>query len=185
MRIAVLLTLLSLLTACSNRVVSDSPWFSKESEANTPRLKSGLWVAIRPPALREKNCRFDERKPLETWPNCVSGYVVRDGKVLELDWVQWTERGRTVRTYDWDSTAHVLSAGDPRIDQVEGAQNCKRSFRLSRMDPASPWTPTVIAMTRSGQLALTTRGRLWPPFHGRCFAALGHPRSNLTEPAGL
>lgn len=128
MRIGVLLSLLFLLGACSNRVVSDRPWFTKEAEANAPRLRPGLWVAMTPDGLSGKKCRFDEETPFEAWPRCVSGFVVRDDETLQLEWSETTERGRTTRTYFWDSSLHTLSGGDPIVDQVEKCPGLRKIY---------------------------------------------------------
>lgn len=112
-----LLPMLLLLGGCSNQVFSETPWFAKEAEADAPRLRAGLWVATRP-SIRGKECRFDDRRPSETWPDCASYYIVREGEVLSLGWLETTQHSRSVRTYDWNSVAHVLAAGEPRIDQA-------------------------------------------------------------------
>jgi hypothetical protein len=85
------------------------------------------------PAEKGKPCRFDERKPMETWPGCVIGFVARDGEMLKLyrsDAAEWRLTGRT---YSWDSTAYVLAAGDPRIEQ----EGCSMLFQHNNAAPSS------------------------------------------------
>jgi hypothetical protein len=162
MRRAPLLPLTLLLTACSNQVVSDSPWFTKAAEANAPRLRPGLWVAM---GVTGKPCRFDERKPAEAWPDCASAYVVRGEETLRPSWVETTERGRRVRTYfDWDSRTHVLAAGDPRIDQVEGCPELAVGPKPSR-DPHGYCYDAVrpTKFDAAGQIVAVVT---WPVFCG-------------------
>ena len=129
MRSAMLLTMMVLLGACSNRVVSETPWFSKEAEADAPHLRPGLWVATSGTLVAgSKMCRFDERKPSETWPDCASSYLVRDGELLQLAWLDSTKHGRTLRTYEWERRTHLLATGSPRISQVEGCPEVQREF---------------------------------------------------------
>jgi hypothetical protein len=171
MRIAVLLPLMLLLGACSNRVVSDSPWFTREAEANAPHLRPGLWVEMTTVKKWATECRFDERKPLDTWPDCASGYLVRSGEVLELSWSESTEQGRTIRTYDWSSRVHVLAAGDPRIDQVEGCQGLLKPRQEVPVGSSQPVDPDgycydAVRPTKfdaAGQIAAIVT---WPVFCG-------------------
>jgi hypothetical protein len=58
----------------------------------------------------------------------VSSFVVRDGETLRLSWNETVGYGRTDRTYDWNSTAFVLAAGDPRIEQ----EGCQPSFTAKK-----------------------------------------------------
>ena len=96
------------LVGCSNRVVSDEPWFTHD-EANAPRLRPGLWIE------RSADCRVDESQPSERWPACAREFVVREHDVLHLN---WSEANGRERSYDWRSAAYVLAAGDPVIQQV-------------------------------------------------------------------
>jgi hypothetical protein len=98
------------LLGCSNRVVSDEPWFTYD-DAHAPRLRPGLWID------RSANCRVDESQPSERWPACAHDFVVREHDVLDLNWIE-TSRGARDRSYEWSSTAYVLAAGDPVIQQV-------------------------------------------------------------------
>jgi hypothetical protein len=146
MRVAfVLLPLMLLLGGCGNRVMSETPWFTKDAEANAPRLKPGLWVATNSAELKAagKACRFDERKPMETWPDCAAGFVARDGEILTLSRIVTTdEHGRKVTSYDWPSTAYVLAAGDPRIEQ-EGCSGLVQKSNVAASD-AEPADATSI-----------------------------------------
>lgn len=118
MRCAVLLPLLVLFAACSNRVVSSDPWFARTSELDAPALRPGLWVALQPKAFRPKKCRFRESAPLNTWPDCVSAFIVEDGEILTPDVVAAKDKSRASRRYNWTRHPLVLAAGEPRINQL-------------------------------------------------------------------
>ena len=107
MRAIAALSLGAALVGCSNRVVSDEPWFTHD-EASAPRLRPGLWID------RSADCRVDESQPSERWPECAQYFVVREHDVLDLDWTG----GARDRSYEWSSAAYVLAPGDPLIQQV-------------------------------------------------------------------
>ena len=100
-----------LLAGCSNRVVSNEPWFSREEHA--PRLRPGLWVQ-----QVDSECAFDERQSAEAWPDCATSFVVREQDILHLNWVETETATTRERTYNWSSVAYVLVSGDPMIQQV-------------------------------------------------------------------
>lgn len=102
-----------LLGACTNMVRSEAPWFSPADAASAPPLRDGVWAAVDP------DCRFDAGKPLEEWPGCARGRVIRGGEELVLNSIKTEDsRGRLKRVdYDWSSESFVLAAGAPRIHQ--------------------------------------------------------------------
>src|SRR5579864_9452310 len=96
---------LGLLTAC-NVVITKTPLFSAADEAGAPRLKPGVWLAI-----KQGDCQFDEKKPIDTWPECAGGAVV---KVGELVGYNKKDGGAGA----WEHDPFILAAGDPRIGQL-------------------------------------------------------------------
>lgn len=113
MRVLVLLFSSLLLGACTNMVRSQAPWFGPAEAASAPLLRDGVWAAVDP------DCSFDANRPLEQWPGCAQGRVIRGGEELELHHIDSEdEHGRRERSdYDWSSEAFVLAAGAPRIHQ--------------------------------------------------------------------
>lgn len=113
MRILALLVSSLLLGACTNMVRSQAPWFGPADAAGAPPLRDGVWAAVDP------DCRFDANRPLEQWPGCAHGRVVRGGEELGLNYSgSEDEHGRREPSdYGWTSGVFVLAAGDPRIDQ--------------------------------------------------------------------
>lgn len=102
-----------LLSACTNMVRSEAPWFGLAEATSAPPLREGVWAAVDP------DCRFDANRPLEQWPGCAQGRVIRGGEELELNYIDSEdEHGRRERSdYGWSSEAFVLAAGAPRIHQ--------------------------------------------------------------------
>lgn len=113
MRVLALLLSSLLLGACTNMVRSQTPWFGPADDAGAPPLRDGVWAAVAP------DCRFDASLPLELWPGCAEGRVIRGGEELDLNYFDSEdEHGRRERSdYDWSSVVFVLAAGAPRIDQ--------------------------------------------------------------------
>lgn len=113
MRVFVLLISSLLLSACTNMVRSQAPWFDPVDAAGAPPLRDGVWAAA------AADCRFDASRPLEQWPGCAQGRVIRGGEELALNSIGSGDgHGRLVRAhYDWSSEAFVLAAGAPRIHQ--------------------------------------------------------------------
>jgi hypothetical protein len=115
MRLLTLLTMLLLLTGCiDNAVRSKTPWFSAADEAGAPALRSGVWNATDDP-----KCRFDERRPLERWPECAYGFVVRPNETLMLSPGTIQPNGDAAPGYTWLSEPTVLARGEPRIEQTQ------------------------------------------------------------------
>ena len=113
MRLLVLLLSSLLLGACTNMVRSQAPWFDPVDAAGAPPLRDGVWAAV------ASACRFDANRPLEQWPRCAQGRVIRGGEELDLNYSDSEdEHGRRERSdYSWSSVVFVLAAGAPRIDQ--------------------------------------------------------------------
>jgi hypothetical protein len=112
-RVLVLLLSSLLLAACTNMVRSRTPWFGPADAMGAPPMRDGVWAAVTP------DCRFDPDRPLERWPACAQGRVVRGGEELDLSYADIEdEPGRGGRPdYSWSSEAFVLAAGSPRIHQ--------------------------------------------------------------------
>lgn len=113
MRTPVLLLSSLLLGACANMVRSEAPWFGPADAEGAPALRDGVWAAVHP------DCRFNAERPLEQWPACAGGRVVRGGEALDLSFIDGEDgRGRRWRSsYAWSSETFVLAAGAPRIHQ--------------------------------------------------------------------
>ena len=142
MRTLVLLLSSLLLGACTNMVRSEAPWFGPADAAGAPALRDGVWAAVRP------DCRFDAARPLEQWPACAQGRVIRGGEGLDLSSVQSEdERGRgRPSAYSWSSEPFILAAGAPRIHQ--SACGAPRGGAAPDEDPAAARTddalPTIV-----------------------------------------
>lgn len=155
MRVLALLMSSLLLAACTNMVRSQAPWFDPINAAGAPPLRDGVWAAVAP------DCRFDADRPLEQWPGCAQGRVIRGGEQLALNSVRSEDAdGRqTWAQYDWSSEALVLAAGDPRINQracgeplgekAEVAPAAARNVAASRNEDGSPATPAAEPTGRS------------------------------------
>ncbi len=113
MRILALLMLSLVLGACTNMVRSPVPWFDSVDAAGAPPLRDGVWAAVDP------SCRFDARRPLEQWPDCAQGRVIRGSEELDLNYSdKEDEHGWRAQSFnDWTVESFVLAAGDPRIEQ--------------------------------------------------------------------
>jgi len=112
-RILALLMSSLVLGACTNMVRSPVPWFGPIDAAGAPPLRDGVWAAVDP------TCRFDTRRPLEQWPDCAQGRVIRGSEELDLNYSdKEDEHGWREQSFnDWTSETFVLAAGDPRIEQ--------------------------------------------------------------------
>ena len=111
MRVLALLLSSLLLSACTNMVRSETPWFDRADATGAPPLRDGVWAAV------SSDCRFDAQRPLERWPACAQGRAIRGGEELDLSYID-SEYGHGQRErsdYGWSSEAFVLSAGAPRI----------------------------------------------------------------------
>jgi hypothetical protein len=102
---AALLACLVLALSGCNAVVSDRPFFAPDPSA--PTLRNGLWRSIK------AECRFDERKPVERWPDCADWAVIRDGEALS--YAATTAEQRAPKR--WATGRYVVAPGDPLILQ--------------------------------------------------------------------
>ena len=141
MRVLVLLLSSLLLSACTNMVRSQAPWFGPVDAAGAPPLRDGVWAAVAP------DCRFDTGRPLEQWPYCAHGRVIRGGEDLALNSVgSGNGHGGPARVdHDWSSEAFVLAAGVPRIHQSacgapRGGRAENDAAAAARDEDASPTT---------------------------------------------
>jgi hypothetical protein len=90
----------SALSAC-NVVATKEPLFTP-ADASPLKLHDGVW------APADDQCRFDETKPVDAWPDCAQALLVRDGEFLT-----WQADSKTWRS---DTTGKILIvAGDPMI----------------------------------------------------------------------
>jgi hypothetical protein len=105
LRILVALMGLTLLSAC-NVLVTDKPLFSAADEAGAPALKPGVWLLFEGPG-----CKLDPRTPIDEWPDCAGGGMVRGGEVIDHD--EKAPKGV------WEHSPFIFAAGDPRIAQLQ------------------------------------------------------------------
>src|SRR5262245_42999888 len=108
-RRAGLFTLFLLLGGCSNRVISDEPWF--RADVAGPVFRDGIWLAEIP------KCKVREAKPAETWPECASWAYRRGRQSLTPQWAENCDKRPCKRTYDdWsideDLVAYGTTSGD-------------------------------------------------------------------------
>lgn len=89
------------LCAC-NMVMTTEPMFKAADAAGAPGLKEGVWVNM------DADCKADLAGPVDGWPECASGVVLKDGAFRGED--------KDGKTY---AIPVVLAAGDPRILQVQ------------------------------------------------------------------
>jgi len=96
---------LVLLSVC-NILVTEKPLFTAADEAGAPALKPGVWLIF-----EEDGCKFDETKPIDEWPDCAGGGVIRPGEVIDHD--QKAPKGV------FEHSPFVFAAGAPRIAQMQ------------------------------------------------------------------
>ena len=105
LRIAAVAVALLGLCGC-NIVVSKDPWFTEADAAPRPVMREGLWLST------EQNCRFDDAKPAELWPDCAGAFFVRGKERWSMRWDDTDARGRPHRTFaGWESSYDPISAG--------------------------------------------------------------------------
>jgi hypothetical protein len=127
LRIVALAAILPGLSGC-NMVVSEEPWFSAADAAPAPVLRDGLWRST------ESDCRFEETKPAEQWPDCADAVFVRGEERWSMRWKDTDERGRHRRTFaGWQS-------GNPLHDglAVPNGDHLIVQFRSDGAPDASP-----------------------------------------------
>ncbi len=150
------------LAGCQNFVVSQAPWFTGRDEAGAAPLRQGLWALD-----HGDECRFDERRPMEQWPDCAQAFVIRSGETLRVQNVTGTEHGRKAEDYEWASQPYVLASGNPRIYQRENCatfnpveypyEYCYDALRPSKVDSNGSITGFVIWTIYCGPLSPPTR----------------------------
>ncbi|NEX93451.1 hypothetical protein [Caulobacter sp. 17J65-9] len=110
-----------LLSAC-NLVTTEAPLFTAADAAPTPPLREGVWVGG-----KDKDCRFDEKRPVSSWPKCANWFLARGDTLSHYDadkkaWEYATLRNGRVSTFEdgqWkEEGGFLLVAGDPLIGQV-------------------------------------------------------------------
>lgn len=104
LRLAALAACLLGLSAC-NVVVSKEPWFTAAEAAPMPAFRAGLWASAAP------DCRFDETRPAERWPDCAEASFVRGDEHWAMQWTYSDQRGRHRRTFGGWERADPLSGG--------------------------------------------------------------------------
>ena len=104
LRVVVLAAILLGLSGC-NVVVSEEPWFTAADAAPAPVLRDGLWLSAEP------DCRFDEAKPAEQWPDCADATFVRGEERWSMRWKDTDKRGRHRRTFAGWASDNPLGEG--------------------------------------------------------------------------
>ncbi|HEY5072419.1 MAG TPA: hypothetical protein VII63_10350 [Caulobacteraceae bacterium] len=112
----------ALLLGGCNVVTSTDPWFTDADAAGAASLRTGVWTL----SGLDKPCRFDDRRPIETWPECAGPILVREHDILSFD-EPAAETPRRGSPRPWDSMAFVLAAGSPRILQTAPSAKDLRS----------------------------------------------------------
>jgi hypothetical protein len=129
LRVVVALGLAVGLSGC-NLVVSEDPLFTAADAIPAPVLRDGLWLAAEP------DCRVDEAKPAERWPDCADATFVRGPERWSMRWDDTDERGRPRRTFaGWESDNvelsgamlaqngdHLIVQDPPRVEEVGEAR---------------------------------------------------------------
>ncbi len=114
LRVVALAALLPGLSAC-NMLVSKEPWFAASEAQPFPAMRDGLWLSAAP------DCRVDERKPAERWPDCAGAAFVRGDEQWSMEWNQRADRRR--RTFagwnlaEFGDDALLVANGDHLIVQ--------------------------------------------------------------------
>jgi len=104
LRIVALSAILLGLSGC-NMVVSAEPWFTAADAAPAPVLRDGLWLSTEP------DCRFDDAKPAEQWPDCADSFFVRGEERWSMHWDDTDARGKRSRTFTGWKPVDPFSGG--------------------------------------------------------------------------
>jgi hypothetical protein len=143
MRLAAMACAALMLAGC-NMITSPTPMFTAADARGQSQLRPGIWTDDR------KDCAFDERQPIESWPHCANGWIVRPDGVLG-------EATAGARVADWHLYATVLAAGDPPILQI-------------RVDEKPGQAPVYVYLgfeaLKSGADGRITAYRQWPALCG-------------------
>jgi hypothetical protein len=108
------------LCAC-NTIVSSEPWFVGAPGA--PQLRDGVWRAD-----SDKPCDLDEKQPVQTWPTCAFGVVVR---ASDLTLYERDDKGQVKPS----TVSYVLAAGDPVILQLDDTTAKPPQFEYAWLTP--------------------------------------------------
>jgi hypothetical protein len=174
-----MVVLLTPLGACSNRVVSETPWF-KQAASTGPRFRDGLWRSENP------RCKTSEAEPAERWPTCAGWAYLRGNQSLSPMWDEEGTGRHRHRTYqNWSASHNMIVAGDPLISQstdcplarkievVDEAIATNRQETPPSSDPAVADTPThaIFCYDAARATAFDAEGRItavetWPVFCG-------------------
>ena len=155
-----LLALLPLLTAC-NVVVSEEPWFAKADTVGAPALRDGLWVNV------SDDCKVDETKPTEQWPDCAGATYVRGNEWLSMQWEEVGRGRRARRSFaGWEAMPTLIAAGTPLILQVggESASSAPRGDATDTNDADFEWHYWYQAFrpTQFDDAGRVTAFEMWP-----------------------
>lgn len=134
MRPLAVLVLMVLTSGC-NMVVSEKPWFAPNDTIGAPPLRDGVWVGE-----SDENCQFDEKMPIESWPECASSTVIRGSEWLIPKWNSIGEGRKGTREFSaWESTEMLVAAGDPLILQSRsnGDEPGKFFFAYAGLKPTA------------------------------------------------
>jgi hypothetical protein len=109
-------------SACSNQVISETPWFAPGGENQITAFSNGLWLRVAGPndtvsplgevrVRADGECRFNRNRPVARWPDCAEWHVVRGDQMLDYQLTGETDR------YAWHAFEPVIAAGSPMILQ--------------------------------------------------------------------
>jgi hypothetical protein len=108
MRIAAIVMAAGLLLGGCNIVTSTTPLFTPADAKGQAQLHPGVWADER------TGCQFDDTRPVDTWPDCADGWVVRPAAVL-------SGRDKGVPADKWTAYPYLLVRGDPAVLQIAAA----------------------------------------------------------------
>jgi hypothetical protein len=135
-RLVFVLLGLTLLSACTG-LETGKPLLTAADERGAPALRPGVWVVVIKP-----DCKLDERKPMDQWPDCAGGLVVRRGELRLLAEKKPKDA--------WERISFIFAAGDPRIAQIGG-----KSKRVVGQDAVESYDYGV-----AGPLQADAKGRI-------------------------
>lgn len=105
----VLATLVAAALSGCDLVVSKTPLISPADTQGAVMPREGWWVLV------DDTCRFDARKPVRRWPDCVDSALVRPGATQGFSAVQ----GFNVERRVWESYPFLMAPGEPQLIQYE------------------------------------------------------------------
>lgn len=113
----------SALSAC-NVVSTKTPMFGPQ-DASSLKLRDGVWRQAPDP---DKACKFDETKPVDTWPECVDPLLVRGGEFFP-----W--RGESKSWNPEGAGKALLVAGEPMIMQFRDERSDGGIYLYAGFEP--------------------------------------------------